>query len=86
MAIHHYSVHSPLQSPDNLFLLANEIPTKKRVLIVPLLEREREREREGGRGGGVKKTFTKVHKSLHSASSPTRKKKGEYPSLFSLVA
>jgi len=42
-----------------------------------------EREREMG---GWKKTFTKVHKSFHFASSTTRKKKGEYPSLFSLVA
>jgi len=53
-------------------LLANEIPTKKRVLIVPLLERERERG-DRGEGGGAE-TFTNVHKSLHSTS--TREKKG----------
>jgi len=50
MAIHHYSVHSPLQSPYN-FLACKWNSNKKRVLIVPLLERER----EGGRGEHLQK-------------------------------
>jgi len=69
MAIHHYSVHSPLQSPDNLFLLANEIPTKKRVLIVPLLEREK--------GWGVgKKHLQKCINLYLLHPHPQDKKKG----------
>ncbi|CAN5963446.1 unnamed protein product [Sphagnum jensenii] len=67
MAIHHYSVHSPLQSPYNLFLLANEIPTKKRVLIVPLLEREK--------GWGVGKKHVQKCINLYILHPLTHKKK-----------
>jgi hypothetical protein len=60
-----------VQSPYNFFLLANEIPTKKRVLIAPLL---------GERGGvGKKKHLQKCINLYILHPHPQEKKKRVVP-------
>ncbi len=77
MAIHHNSFCTlSLAERIQVFYLQMKFQQKESFDCSSFEERERRGEREGGRAGGGKKTFTKVHKSLHSASSPTRKKKG----------
>ncbi len=72
MAIYHYSVHS-LAEPTQLFCLQMKFQ-QKRVLIVPLLERER----GAGWARRGKKTFTKVHNLyiLHTLLTHKKKKGG----------